>query len=492
MEARERILLRRRQLEQALGQRIVVMDGAMGTMVQRHNLTEKDFRGERFASHGKDLKGNNDILAITRPDVIGGIHRAYLDAGAEIIETNTFNTTSISQADYGLESAVREINLAAARLARQTADEFLAANPGRQAWVAGAVGPTNRTASMSPDVNRPEFRAVTFRQLADSYGEQVRALIEGGVDLLLPETTFDTLNLKAALWAMEEIFDEIGFRLPVMISVTITDASGRTLSGQTTEAFWHSIRHARPFSVGINCALGPKEMRPYMAALAKVADCFVSCYPNAGLPNAFGGYDETPEQMAEVLREFGQAGFLNLVGGCCGTTPEHIAAIGQGVRGLPPRVAQPPPPATVLSGLEPYTNGTGGSFTSIGERTNVTGSPKFASLIKEEKFDEAVAVARQQVEAGANLIDINFDEALLDGEASMTRFLNLVGSEPEISRVPLVLDSSKWSVLEAGLQCVQGKAVVNSISLKEGEAAFFGAGPESPALRSGRDRDGLR
>ena len=473
MEARERILLRRRQLEQALGQRIVVMDGAMGTMVQRHNLTEKDFRGERFASHGKDLKGNNDILAITRPDVIGGIHRAYLDAGAEIIETNTFNTTSISQADYGLESAVREINLAAARLARQAADEFLAANPGRQAWVAGAVGPTNRTASMSPDVNRPEFRAVTFRQLAESYGEQVRALIEGGVDLLLPETTFDTLNLKAALWAMEEIFDEIGFRLPVMISVTITDASGRTLSGQTTEAFWHSIRHARPFSVGINCALGPKEMRPYMAALAKVADCFVSCYPNAGLPNAFGGYDETPEQMAEVLREFGQAGFLNLVGGCCGTTPEHIAAIGQGVRGLPPRVAQPPPPATVLSGLEPYTIGTGGSFTSIGERTNVTGSPKFAGLIKEEKFDEAVAVARQQVEAGANLIDINFDEALLDGEASMTRFLNLVGSEPEISRVPLVLDSSKWSVLEAGLQCVQGKAVVNSISLKEGEAPFL-------------------
>ena len=449
------------------------MDGAMGTMVQRHNLTEKDFRGERFASHGKDLKGNNDILAITRPDVIGGIHRAYLDAGAEIIETNTFNTTSISQADYGLESAVREINLAAARLARQAADEFLAANPGRQAWVAGAVGPTNRTASMSPDVNRPEFRAVTFRQLAEAYGEQVRALIEGGVDLLLPETTFDTLNLKAALWGMEEIFDEIGFRLPVMISVTITDASGRTLSGQTTEAFWHSIRHARPFSVGINCALGPKEMRPYMAALAKVADCFVSCYPNAGLPNAFGGYDETPEQMAEVLREFGQAGFLNLVGGCCGTTPEHIAAIGQGVRGLPPRVAQPPPPATVLSGLEPYTIGTGGSFTSIGERTNVTGSPKFAGLIKDEKFDEAVAVARQQVEAGANLIDINFDEALLDGEASMTRFLNLVGSEPEISRVPLVLDSSKWSVLEAGLQCVQGKVVVNSISLKEGEAAFL-------------------
>jgi 5-methyltetrahydrofolate--homocysteine methyltransferase len=358
-------------------------------------------------------------------------------------------------------------------LARQAADEFLAANPGRQAWVAGAVGPTNRTASMSPDVNRPEFRAVTFRQLAEAYGEQVRALIEGGVDLLLPETTFDTLNLKAALWGMEEIFDEIGFRLPVMISVTITDASGRTLSGQTTEAFWHSIRHARPFSVGINCALGPKEMRPYMAALAKVADCFVSCYPNAGLPNAFGGYDETPEQMAEVLREFGQAGFLNLVGGCCGTTPEHIAAIGQGVRGLPPRVAQPPPPATVLSGLEPYTIGTGGSFTSIGERTNVTGSPKFAGLIKDEKFDEAVAVARQQVEAGANLIDINFDEALLDGEASMTRFLNLVGSEPEISRVPLVLDSSKWSVLEAGLQCVQGKAVVNSISLKEGEAAFL-------------------
>lgn len=473
MEARERILSKRHQLEQALGQRIVVMDGAMGTMVQRHPLTEKDFRGERFASHPKDLKGNNDILAITRPDVIGGIHRAYLDAGAEIIETNTFNATSISQADYGLEAAVREINLAAARLARKTADEFLQANPGRQAWVAGAVGPTNRTASMSPDVNRPDYRAVTFRQLAEAYGEQVRALIEGGVDLLLPETTFDTLNLKAALWAMEEIFDEMGYRLPVMISVTITDASGRTLSGQTTEAFWHSIRHARPFSVGINCALGPKEMRPYMAALSKVADCFVSCYPNAGLPNAFGGYDETPAQMAEVLREFGQAGFLNLVGGCCGTTPEHIAAIRRGVEGLPPRIAQPPSPATVLSGLEPYTIGTGGSFTSIGERTNVTGSPKFAALIKDGKFDEAVAVARQQVEAGANLIDINFDEALLDGEASMQKFLNLVASEPEISRVPLVLDSSKWSVLEAGLQCVQGKSVVNSISLKEGEGPFL-------------------
>jgi len=456
-----------------LGRRIVVMDGAMGTMVQRHKLTEKDFRGERFSSHTKDLKGNNDVLAVTRPDLIGGIHRAYLEAGAEIIETNTFNATSISQADYGLEGAVREINLAAARLAREAADKFLKSHPGRQAWVAGAVGPTNRTASMSPDVNRPDFRAVTFRQLAEAYGEQVRALIEGGVDLLLPETTFDTLNLKAALWAIEEIFDEIGYRLPVMISVTITDASGRTLSGQTTEAFWHSIRHARPFSVGINCALGPKEMRPYMAALSKVADCYVSCYPNAGLPNAFGGYDETPEQMAEVLGEFGRAGFLNMVGGCCGTTPEHIAAIGKGVKELPPRIPQPPPPATVLSGLEPYTVGTGGSFTSIGERTNVTGSPKFSALIKEEKFDEAVAVARQQVEAGANLIDINFDEALLDGEGSMRRFLNLVASEPEISRVPLVLDSSKWSVLEAGLQCVQGKPVVNSISLKEGEGPFL-------------------
>ncbi|NBS54498.1 methionine synthase [bacterium] len=473
MEARERILLRRHQLEEALGRRIVLMDGAMGTMVQRHKLTEKDFRGERFAAHGKDLKGNNDVLAVTQPDVIGGIHQAYLEAGAEVIETNTFNATSISQADYGLEGAVREINLAAARLARRIADEFLKDHPGRQAWVAGAVGPTNRTASMSPDVNRPDFRAVTFRQLAEAYGEQVRALIEGGVDLLLPETTFDTLNLKAALWAMEEIFDEIGYRLPVMISVTITDASGRTLSGQTTEAFWHSIRHARPFSVGINCALGPKEMRPYLAALSKVADCFVSCYPNAGLPNAFGGYDETPEQMAEVLGEFGRAGFLNMVGGCCGTTPEHIAAIGKGVKGLAPRLAQPPPPATVLSGLEPYTIGTGGSFTSIGERTNVTGSPKFATLIKEGNFDAAVAVARQQVEAGANLIDINFDEALLDGEASMMRFLNLVASEPEISRVPLVLDSSKWSVLEAGLQCVQGKPVVNSISLKEGEGPFL-------------------
>ena len=326
---------------------------------------------------------------------------------------------------------------------------------------------------MSPDVNRPEYRAVTFRQLAESYAEQVRALIKGGVDVLLPETTFDTLNLKAALWAIEEVFDEIGFRLPVMISVTITDASGRTLSGQTTEAFWHSIRHARPFSVGINCALGPKEMRPYMAILSKVANCFVSCYPNAGLPNAFGEYDETPEQMAEVLGEFARAGFLNMVGGCCGTTPAHIAAMGKAVEGVKPRVSPARSSETVLAGLEPYVIGTGGSFTSIGERTNVTGSPKFSALIKEEKFEAAVAVARQQVEAGANLIDLNFDEALLDGEASMTRFLNLIGSEPEISRVPFVIDSSKWSVLEAGLQCVQGKAIVNSISLKEGEKIFL-------------------
>ncbi len=473
METRERITLRRHQLEKALAERIVLMDGAMGTMIQQHKLGEKDFRGERFATHPKDLKGNNDILAITRPDVIGGIHRAYLDAGAGIIETNTFNSTSISQADYGLEGVVEKINLAAARLARKVTDEYMADNPGRVAWVAGAVGPTSRTASMSPDVNRPEYRAVTFRQLAESYAEQVRALIKGGVDVLLPETTFDTLNLKAALWAIEEVFDEIGFRLPVMISVTITDASGRTLSGQTTEAFWHSIRHARPFSVGINCALGPKEMRPYMAILSKVANCFVSCYPNAGLPNAFGEYDETPEQMAEVLGEFARAGFLNMVGGCCGTTPAHIAAMGKAVEGVKPRVSPARSSETVLAGLEPYVIGTGGSFTSIGERTNVTGSPKFSALIKEEKFEAAVAVARQQVEAGANLIDLNFDEALLDGEASMTRFLNLIGSEPEISRVPFVIDSSKWSVLEAGLQCVQGKAIVNSISLKEGEKIFL-------------------
>jgi len=450
-----------------------MMDGAMGTMIQKHKLEEKDFRGQQYAKHSKDLKGNNDLLSVTRPDVIGGIHRAYLEGGAEIIETNTFNATSISQADYGLESEVREINLTAARLARQAADEFMEAHSGKVAWVAGAVGPTNRTASMSPDVNRPEYRAVTFAQLSRAYGEQVRALIEGGVDVLLPETTFDTLNLKAALWAMEEVFDELGYRLPVMISVTITDASGRTLSGQTTEAFWHSIRNARPFSVGINCALGPKEMRPYMATLSKIADCFVSCYPNAGLPNAFGGYDETPEQMAEVLGEFAQAGFLNMVGGCCGTTPEHIAVIGEAVKKVKPRLPASSGSTTVLAGLEPYEIGTGGSFTSIGERTNVTGSPKFSALIKEEKFEEAVAVARQQVEAGANLIDLNFDEALLDGEASMTRFLNLIGSEPEIARVPFILDSSKWSVLEAGLQCVQGKAVVNSISLKEGEKVFL-------------------
>lgn len=473
METKERIRLRQEQLEKALRERIVMMDGAMGTMIQEHKLEEKDFRGEKYAKHSRDLKGNNDLLSVTRPEVIRGIHRAYLEAGAGIIETNTFNATSISQADYGLESAVEEINLAAARLAREAADEFMKANPAQVVWVAGAVGPTNRTASMSPDVNRPEYRAVTFKQLAEAYAEQVRALIQGGVDVLLPETTFDTLNLKAALWAMEEVFQEQGFRLPVMISVTITDASGRTLSGQTTEAFWHSIRHAQPFSVGINCALGPKEMRPYLATLSKLANCFVSCYPNAGLPNAFGGYDETPAQMAEVLGEFAEAGFLNMVGGCCGTTPEHIAVIGAAVASAKPRIPAKASGATVLAGLEPYTIGTGGSFTSIGERTNVTGSPKFSALIKEEKFEEAVAVARQQAEAGANMIDLNFDEALLDGEASMTRFLNLIGSEPEIARIPFILDSSRWSVLEAGLQCVQGKAVVNSISLKEGEKIFL-------------------
>ncbi len=446
----------------------------MGTMIQEHRLSEADYRGDRFADYPRDLKGNNDLLSITQPHIIQGIHTAFLAAGADIIETNTFNSTSISLADYGMEDMVYELNLASARLARAAVEECQSLNPGRQAFVAGAIGPTNRTASLSPDVNDPGFRAVTFDQLVNAYEEQICGLVDGGVDLLLPETTFDTLNLKAALYAIDRFFEKSGApRLPVMISVTITDASGRTLSGQTVEAFWNSIAHARPLSVGINCALGADEMRPYIEELSRIADVHLSCYPNAGLPNAFGEYDDTPAHMASLLREFAAAGWLNIVGGCCGSTPDHIRAIAEAMRGLPPRAVPEIPRALRLSGLEPYTVGAINNFTIIGERANVTGSPKFSKLILAGDYDAALAVARQQVEGGANLIDVNMDEGMLDSEAAMTRFLRLVAAEPDIARVPVMVDSSKWSVLQAGLRCLQGKGVVNSISLKEGEKKFL-------------------
>ncbi|HEY3129527.1 MAG TPA: methionine synthase [Acidobacteriota bacterium] len=460
------------RLNELLKQRIVIIDGAMGTMIQRFRLAEPDYRGEEFKNHPSDLKGNNDLLSITQPQIIKSIHRRFLEAGADIIETNTFNSQAISQADYGLQDRAYALNLAGARVARQAAAEFLAENSDRQIWIAGAIGPTNRTASMSPDVNKPDWRAVTFDQLVMAYQEQVRGLVDGGVDLLLPETTFDTLNLKAALFAIEQLFEETGRRLPVMISVTITDQSGRTLSGQTLEAFWISVEHSKPLSVGINCALGARDMRPYIEDLSSAAGCYVSCYPNAGLPNAFGEYDQSPEEMAEILGDFARNGWLNIVGGCCGTTPEHIEAIARAVKDVPSRVPPKIEPVSRYSGLEALTLRPDIGFVMIGERTNVTGSPKFAKLILDGDFEQALAVARQQVEGGANIIDVNMDEAMLEGEKAMVRFLSLIAAEPDIARVPIMIDSSKWSVIEAGLKCVQGKAIVNSISLKEGEEVF--------------------
>lgn len=460
-------------LRQLMADRIVLLDGAMGTMIQQHKLQEADFRGDRFLDHPHDLQGNNDLLSITRPDLIEQIHLDFLEAGADIIETNTFNSSRVSQADYHLENLVPELNRAAAQVAREAIKKFKAKNPNRQCFIAGALGPTTRTASLSPDVNRPEYRAVTFDGLVEAYLEQARALVEGEVDILLLETIFDTLNVKAAIFALEKLFDELGRRLPVWISVTITDASGRTLSGQTVEAFWHSIANARPIAVGINCALGATEMRPYIEELSGLADCALSCYPNAGLPNAFGGYDESPEHMAGTLREFAESGWLNIVGGCCGTTPEHIRVLRETVSSFPPRQIPEPPVYTRLSGLEALNIRKDSGFIVIGERTNVTGSPRFAKLVKADDFDAALSVARQQVESGANILDVNFDEGLLDSEACMTRFLNLVAAEPDISRIPLMIDSSKWSVIEAGLKVAQGKCVVNSISLKEGEGEFL-------------------
>jgi 5-methyltetrahydrofolate--homocysteine methyltransferase len=459
-------------LLRAVSQRILVLDGAMGTMIQRHRLTEADYRGARFQDWHCDVKGNNELLCLTRPDIILDIHRAFLAAGADVLETNTFSAQVISQADYDMQALSRELNLEAGRLARQAADEAMAATPGRVCWVAGAIGPTNRTLSMSPDVNDPAFRAVTYEQVRAAYREQTEALIEGGVDIILVETIFDTLNAKAALHAIADAQEAMGTALPVWISVTITDASGRTLSGQTVEAFWISIAHARPFAVGLNCALGGEEMRPHVRALAAIADCHILCYPNAGLPNAFGEYDELPEETGAIIESFAREGWVNIVGGCCGTTPEHIGAIARHVQGHPPRPRPAPPTMAAWSGLEPLILRPETNFLMIGERTNVTGSRAFARLITQGRYEDALAVARQQVENGANIIDINMDEGMLDSAAVMSHFLRLVASEPDISRVPIMIDSSKFEVIEQGLQCVQGKAIVNSISLKEGEAAF--------------------
>ena len=459
--------------DDCLRQRILILDGAMGTMIQGYGLGEADYRGERFADHPSDLKGNNDLLCLTRPDIIRDIHAAYLEAGADIVETNTFNATAISQADYGLEHLVHELNLAAARIAREAADAATARDPSRPRFVAGVLGPTNRTASISPDVNNPGYRNITFDELRAAYGEALRGLVEGGVDIVMVETVFDTLNAKAALFAIDEYFARSGRRLPVIISGTITDASGRTLSGQTAEAFWNSLRHIGPVSFGLNCALGAKELRQYVEELAGICDCAVNAHPNAGLPNEFGEYDESPGAMAAEIGEWARSGFLNIVGGCCGTTPEHIRAIAEAVAPHPPRAIPDRDHTTRLAGLEPLNIGPDSLFVNVGERTNVTGSARFKRLILEGDYDTALEVARQQVDNGAQMIDVNMDEGLLDGVEAMTRFLNLVASEPDIARVPVMIDSSKWEILEAGLKCVQGKGVVNSISLKEGEEKFL-------------------
>ncbi|MBN1403130.1 MAG: methionine synthase [Opitutales bacterium] len=461
------------QLEKLMRERIVMLDGPRGTMIQKAAPTEEQFRGERFKDFPRPLKGNNDLLNITQPELIASIHRQFFEAGADITGTNTFNSNSISQADYGMQDLCRELNLEAARIACKVADEYAAAH-GRPTFVVGACGPTNRTASLSPDVNRPELRNVSFEDLVQSYAQQMRGLIDGGVDFLFVETIFDTLNAKAALFAAEELFDEYGFRVPVGISVTISDASARTLSGQTLEAFWYSVRHAKPFCIGLNCALGAEDMEPHLRTLNALADCPVHCYPNAGLPNELGQYEETPEMMAEVMAGYARSGWLNLLGGCCGSTPEHIAAMERAVRGVAPRKTPADKPATRLSGLEPFKiEGEKAPFVMIGERTNVTGSIAFRRLIKEENYEQALSVARQQVEGGANVIDINFDDGLLDGPACMKRFLNLLAGEPDIARVPVMIDSSRWEVIETGLRCVQGKSIVNSISLKGGEAQFI-------------------
>ena len=468
MDRKDRI----QKLMTALDERILILDGAMGTMIQGYGLNEDDFRGERFADWERDLKGNNDLLSITCPDVIREIHSAFLEAGADIVETNTFNSNAPSLGDYGMESLVAELNLAAARVARECADRFTATT-GAQRYVAGVLGPTNRTASISPDVNDPGFRNVRFADLAETYEQATVALIEGGVDFIMIETIFDTLNAKAAIVGAKRGFESAGETLPIMISGTITDASGRTLSGQTTEAFWNSVRHAEPFMIGLNCALGARDLRPYVAELARIADTRVSAHPNAGLPNEFGEYDETPADMAGVVGEFAQSGLVNLVGGCCGTRPEHIRAIREAVETSAPRELPEIPVRCRLSGLEPLNIAPDDLFVNVGERCNVTGSAVFRRLIEADDYSAAVQVARTQVENGAQIIDVNMDEGMLDSETAMVTFLNLIAAEPDVARLPVMIDSSKWSVIEAGLQCVQGKAIVNSISLKEGEESFI-------------------
>jgi len=460
-------------IQSLLKQRILILDGAMGTMIQEYNLEEADFRAERFKEWPRDLKGNNDLLSITQPQIIKAIHTEYLEAGADIIETNTFNATRVAMADYQMENLVYELNAAGAKVAREAADEMTAKTPDKPRFVAGVLGPTNRTASISPDVNDPGFRNITFDGLVEAYYEATTALVEGGADLLLIETIFDTLNAKAAIFAVHKYFDDHNLRLPIMISGTITDESGRLLSGQTAEAFWNSVRHAQPLSIGLNCALGPEQLRQYVVELSRISETYVSAHPNAGLPNEFGGYDKTPDEMASEVVEWAQSGFLNILGGCCGSTPDHIRAIREAVEKSEPRKLPAIPKACRLSGLEPCTIDKDALFVNVGERTNVTGSARFKRLIKAENYEEALKVARQQVENGAQVIDINMDEGLLDSQAVMVTFLNLLAAEPEISKVPIMIDSSKWAVLEAGLKCVQGKAIVNSISLKEGEEKFI-------------------
>src|SRR6266702_2891291 len=458
-------------LRRLAAERILVLDGAMGTMIQELKLDEEGYRGARFDAWNREVRGNNDLLILTRPEAIRDIHLAYYRAGADIVSTNTFSSTSIAQSDYGMSDIAYELNLEGAKLARAAAD-LAEKEDGRPRFVAGAIGPTNRTASISPDVSNPGFRAITFDQLRDAYGEQIKGLIDGGADLLLIETIFDTLNAKAAIYAIAEITEARGARVPVMISGTITDRSGRLLSGQTPAAFWNSVRHAMPLSIGLNCALGAKEMRAHIAELARIADTLVCAYPNAGLPNEFGRYDESPDYMAELLGEFASAGLVNVVGGCCGTTPEHIHAIARAVEGKPPREIRDVKPLLRLAGLEAFALTPEIPFVNVGERTNVTGSARFRKLITAGNYATALEVARDQVANGAQVIDVNMDEGLLDSEQAMTTFLNLIAAEPDIARVPVMVDSSKFSVIEAGLKCVQGKAVVNSISMKEGEAAF--------------------
>ena len=466
------LLSTREKLKNLLDSRIVLLDGAMGTMIQSHELSEQQYRGEIFSDWSFDLKGNNDLLNITQPEIISSIHKRYLDAGSQIIETNTFNSNAPSMADYGMEDKVYELNFAGAKIAKNIAD-IHAKSMGKDIFVAGVLGPTNRTCSLSPNVEDPSFRNINFDQLVETFSEATNALLDGGADLILIETIFDTLNAKAAIFAVESVAIERQLDIPVMISGTITDASGRTLSGQTTKAFWHSVRHARPLAIGLNCALGAEEMRPFLKRLSDIADCYVSAHPNAGMPNQFGEYDQTASEMGKIIKEFAEEGFLNIVGGCCGTTPEHIKLIDQIVETIQPRTIPKPPQAMLLSGLEPLEIFNDGLFINIGERTNVTGSAIFRKLIEAGNYDEAIQVARQQVENGAQIIDINMDEGMLDSENVMVKFLNLIAGEPDISRVPVMIDSSKWPILEAGLKCIQGKPIVNSISLKEGEKQFL-------------------